>query len=249
LPAETALREPPEEAERGCLRVKTLETQESASPSYVFSAFGVFSTVTNAFPWLSAALLLTVPVLVRAQNPNPPAGIENFHQVNDHVYRGAQPGPEGWNGLAKMGITTIIDLRREDEHDIQEERRVVEAAGMHYVSVPMNGVVAPSPEKVTMILEMLEDGSAGKVFVHCKRGADRTGAVIACYRISHDHWANKRALHEAESYGMSRLQFGIKHYVKTYVPEQVATQAASSSTSKSADVKPGVIAPSASLAQ
>jgi tyrosine-protein phosphatase SIW14 len=242
------LRRATRNAEREVQGVKTIETPESASPSYVFSAFGVLFTVTKAFPWLSAAILLTVPVLVRAQNPNPHAGIENFHQVNDHVYRGAQPGPEGWNGLAKMGISTVIDLRREDEHDIQEERRVVEAAGMHYVNVPMNGVVAPSPEKVTMILKMLDAGSAGKVFVHCKRGADRTGAVIACYRISHDHWANKRALHEAESYGMSRLQFGIKHYVKTFVPQPVATQEAASPSSNGANGTLG-ITPSAALAQ
>ena len=30
----------------------------------------------------------------------------------------------------------------------------------------------------------------GPIFVHCRRGKDRTGTVIACYRIQHDGWAN-----------------------------------------------------------
>ena len=44
------------------------------------------------------------------------AAIPNFHQVNQHVYRGGQPGPGAWQNLAKMGVKTVVDLRREDEH-------------------------------------------------------------------------------------------------------------------------------------
>ncbi len=142
--------------------------------------------------------------------------IPNFHQVNDHVYRGGQPAPEAWQSLAKMGVKTVIDLRREDEHSTAEEARAVAAAGISYVNLPMKGVVAPSDEQIAKALAILD--STGPVFVHCQRGADRTGTVIACYRISHDGWQRQQALREAKSYGMGFAQLGLKHYIMSFQP-------------------------------
>ena len=142
--------------------------------------------------------------------------IPNFHQVNDHIYRGGQPAPEAWQSLAKMGIKTVIDLRREDEHSTAAEAQAVSAAGMRYVNVPMKGVVAPTNEQVAKVLALLN--SQEPVFVHCKRGADRTGTVIACYRISHDRWQRQQALEEAKSLGMGLVQVGLKHYIMAFQP-------------------------------
>ena len=150
-------------------------------------------------------------------------GVPNFHQVNEHVYRGGQPSDEGWTGLAQLGVKTVIDLRLEDEHPTNLEAQAVQAAGMRYVNIPMHGVVAPSDEQMARALALLD--SASPVFVHCKRGADRTGAVIACYRMAHDRWDSQRALIEGKSHGMSWLQFGIKNYVMNFQApvERVAT--------------------------
>jgi tyrosine-protein phosphatase SIW14 len=141
-------------------------------------------------------------------------GIANFHQVNDRVYRGAHPTEEGWKSLAKLGVKTIIDLCREGEHSSESEARAVQAAGMRYVSVPMNGYVAPSNEQVAKVLQLLDSGEP--VFVHCKLGRDRTGTVIACYRIKHEGWQNQKALQEAKSYGLHSLEFGMKRFVLAF---------------------------------
>ena len=162
-----------------------------------------------------AALALSISTQVFPALAETPA-IPNFHQVNDHVYRGGQPEPAAWKTLAKMGIKTVIDLRREDEHSTAEESRAVAAAGMNYVNVPMKGVVAPTNEQIAKVLALLE--SPEPVFVHCKRGADRTGTVIACYRIAHDRWQRQQALHEAKSLGMGMVQFGLKHYIMAFQP-------------------------------
>ena len=49
------------------------------------------------------------------------AGVPNFHQVNDHVYRGAQPTDQGFQSLAKLGVKTIIDLRHGKDHSDGEQ--------------------------------------------------------------------------------------------------------------------------------
>jgi uncharacterized protein (TIGR01244 family) len=147
-------------------------------------------------------------------------GVPNFHQTNEHVLRGGQPTAEAWPGLAKLGVKTVIDLRRTDEHSTTEEAQAVTAAGMKYVNVPMKGVVAPTGDQINQVLALLNSGEP--VFVHCHRGADRTGAVIACYRIAHDGWSSKQALSEAKSFGMGWTQMGLKRYVESFRPPVLA---------------------------
>lgn len=143
-------------------------------------------------------------------------GVPNFHQVNEHLYRGGQPGEAGWSSLANLGVKLVVDLRPAAEHPVQAEARAVEAAGMRYVNVPMKGLGAPAPDAVLRVLALMEADSTGAVFVHCRRGSDRTGTVIACYRIQHDHWENQRALQEARSYGMYRIERAMMHYILNF---------------------------------
>jgi tyrosine-protein phosphatase SIW14 len=106
------------------------------------------------------------------------------------------------------------------------EERAVTAAGMKYVSVPMAGLTPPTDAEITNILGILEDGRNGAVFVHCKRGADRTGAVVASYRIDHDHWDNARALSEAMAQGMSLFQLPRQRYISSFQPRTIEAKAA-----------------------
>ncbi len=144
-------------------------------------------------------------------------GICNFRQVDQQVYRGAQPTGEGFRYLAGLGIKVVLDLREHDERSAAEERAVTQA-GMRYVNIPMTGKAPPTAAETNLFLSLLEDSATGPVFVHCKRGADRTGAVIAAYRIDHDKWDNRRALEEALAGGMSCLQFERKTFIRTFQP-------------------------------
>ncbi len=78
----------------------------------------------------------------------------------------------------------------------------------------MKGMSTPDAKQVASVLAMFTDSASGAVFVHCKRGADRTGMVIAVYRISHDHWDNRKALAEAKADGMSFLERAIQHTMR-----------------------------------
>ena len=147
-------------------------------------------------------------------------GIKNFDQVDAHVYRGGQPTNEGLQYLSKLGVKTIVDLQGTGDRSKAEER-VVTGAGMKYVNVPMSGISPPTDAQITGILAMLEDNTTGPVFVHCSRGADRTGTVIAVYHISHDKWDNARALKDAKVHGMYFFHFSHQNYIKNFRPRTV----------------------------
>src|SRR5258708_38737118 len=102
---------------------------------------------------------------------------------------------------------------------------------MKYVNVPMTGLTPPTEPEITRILGILEDDSAGAVFVHCQRGADRTGAVIAAYRTDHEHWDNARALSEAKSDGMGSFQFPRRSYIRDFQPRTVDSNTVAKPTS------------------
>jgi protein tyrosine/serine phosphatase len=146
------------------------------------------------------------------------SGLPNFKIVNDRILRGGQPSDDGFKKLAERGVKTVVDLRWVNEHSIPHEKEIVEADGMRFISVPMKGLSAPSLEQMTKVLGILEDSNSWPVFIHCRRGADRTGTVLACYRISHDHWQNQKALEEAKTYGLSSFERAMRGFIQHFQP-------------------------------
>ena len=155
-------------------------------------------------------------------------GISNFDRVDAHVYRGGQPTEEGFQYLAHSGVKTIIDLREPGDRSTAEQAMVT-AAGMKYINVPMTGLTPPTDAEITRILAILEDGSTGPVFVHCRRGADRTGAVIGAYHIDHDGWDNARALADAKAHKMAFFQFPRENYILHFQARTLDAQSGSPS--------------------
>jgi tyrosine-protein phosphatase SIW14 len=161
---------------------------------------------------LSLALLLQLVGCATGPRGLPPVeGISNFHRVNDDLFRGGQPSHLGLEHLKRVGIKTIINLRMPEDRWVAEEAEA-RAQGINYTNVPMRGWGRPTDEQVAKALSLIET-SPSPVFIHCKRGCDRTGTVIACYRIKHDLWTGRQALSEAGQRGMSKWEFGMKNFV------------------------------------
>lgn len=179
---------------------------------------------------LSRLRVLSVAVLLLIVTANVPSRefteevLPNFHKVNDQLYRGAQPQANGMKEIAALGIKTVINLRGENERTREEETEA-KAVGMHYFSVPLPGLKRPSDEQVEQVLKLIEDPHNWPVFVHCHHGEDRTGIIIAVYRISHDGWSADEAKKEAKLYGMSRFQFWMKDYIGDYYKRWLQQQA------------------------
>jgi tyrosine-protein phosphatase SIW14 len=174
--------------------------------------------MSDSSRFLVSVLIMGLPVFAGSA-----PGIKNFDKVDAHVYRGAQPTTEGLNYLAKLGVKTIVDLREAGDRAKAEERTVT-GDGMTYVNVPMTGLTPPTEAEITRLLAMLEDTTTGPVFVHCWRGADRTGAVIAAYHIDHDRWDSDRALRDAKAHSMSFFQLPRQNFIKSFQPRTVQAQ-------------------------
>ena len=138
--------------------------------------------------------------------------IPNFDRVNDKLYRGGQPSEAGLLELGAFGIKRVIDLR-ETGRATENERAALSKLGIKYINVPMSGFSAPTGEQIAKILKLLNDEGPWPTFVHCRRGKDRTGTVIACYRIQHDRWSNQRALDEAKAHGMGPWELGMHNFI------------------------------------
>src|SRR5260221_4926564 len=144
------------------------------------------------------------------------SGVRNGGRINEHLYRGAQPGAEGLSQLKKLGITTIVDLRGEDREKGEWERRQAESLGIRFVNIPVSGWSPPSNEQVAQFLSLFRNNPNERIFVHCRFGDDRTGVFVATYRMAYDGWSAQQAMNEMYYFGFN----GIWHpSMKTFIRE------------------------------
>ena len=146
--------------------------------------------------------------------------LSNFHKVNNQLYRGAQPGSGGLKRLSQLGVKTILNLRDNDSRAAQEQADASNA-GLRYFNVPLGRLGRPGDDEMARALSIISNPENQPVFVHCKHGADRTGVVIAVYRITHDGWTSEQAKAEAKRYGMHPWELGMKDYIRDSYKHQV----------------------------
>ncbi|MGA2656807.1 MAG: dual specificity protein phosphatase family protein [Verrucomicrobiota bacterium] len=146
----------------------------------------------------------------------------NFGVVNERLYRGAQPDVSGLRNLKRLGVGSIINLRMTNDA-WKAEAVEARANGMAYTNVPLSGIGRPTEPQVREILGLIES-LPPPVFIHCKHGRNRTGTIVACYRIEHDQWSSQAALAEARRYGMSRLARGMRRLVIGFEKDHAETE-------------------------
>jgi len=128
-----------------------------------------------------------------------PSSLPNFGRVTDTLYRGAQPAPDGFRVLKARGVGMVVNFR-DDRREIAAERRLVESLEIKYVSIPWNARDDPSTAQVVQFLDLVRANPNTKIFVHCRRGADRTGVMIAAYRIAVEHEPATEAVSEMRQF-------------------------------------------------
>jgi tyrosine-protein phosphatase SIW14 len=167
---------------------------------------------------MGSAMAFALALNALAQEARRPE-LPNFHQVNAQLYRGAQPKAGGLTALKAIGIKTIVNLRSKDDRT-QAEGEEARSLGMHYFSIAFPEFSAPRDKEVQQVLDLVGAPDNQPVYVHCRLGKDRTGTIIACYRIAHDGWTSARAKREAEALGMSWTQLGMKRYIDKFYKQR-----------------------------
>lgn len=162
-----------------------------------------------------AAVLILLSATAAAQAKTAPAELPRFQQVSERLYRGGQPSTAGISQLRALGINTVINLRGASKRTRAEEAEV-RAVGLNYFNIGLPNWGRPQDARVTRVLEIISAPENGRVFIHCKDGVDRTGMIVAIYRMTHEGWSTNDALAEAERYGMRRIQFWMRDYTEDY---------------------------------
>jgi tyrosine-protein phosphatase SIW14 len=126
-------------------------------------------------------------------------GLPNFGHVTENLYRGAQPKPDGFNALSAMGVGIVVNFQ-DNRGEMANEKRRVESLGMKYVEIPWDANHEPSNTQVVEFLDLVRANPNTKIFAHCRRGADRTGVMIAAYRVVVEQKAVPEAVSEMRRY-------------------------------------------------
>jgi len=121
----------------------------------------------------------------------PMLGVElkNFYRVSGEVYRSKQPDDEAMEALEAMGIRSILNLR--EYHSDEDEARETRLTLYH---VPVNAAKVDDAFAVEA-LRVIADAEK-PILIHCWHGSDRTGLVVALYRMVFQGWPREQAIDE-----------------------------------------------------
>jgi protein tyrosine phosphatase (PTP) superfamily phosphohydrolase (DUF442 family) len=116
-------------------------------------------------------------------------GPGNFCKVSDEVYRCEQPTDDEMALLARFGLKSVLNLR---EYHTDDD----EAAGttLKLYRIKMDAAEIKDAE-IAQAVKILREAPK-PVLVHCWHGSDRTGVVIAMYRMAIQGWSRDDAIDE-----------------------------------------------------
>lgn len=198
------------------------------SSAQTMSHSGALSTASDA--WVNPATLSTpddpagVPAIAAAD----PSGITivNFKEVSPTLYRGGLPSKDDLVALKKLGVKTDIDLMGEvpayDTFMVAREKRWAKEAGINFVQVKVPTGSIPGKAKISQpiadaFLKVALDPANQPCFVHCLHGRDRTGTMVAVYRMTVDHYTNEQAFDEMKSFGFNPSHYpSLAAFVQAY---------------------------------
>jgi len=135
----------------------------------------------------------------------------NVFKVSDDLYRSEQPDREHLPELRRLGIRAVLNLR--EYHDDADEIR---DDGIALFRVAMNAGDM-DPAKLAQAMAIIRTAPK-PILIHCWHGSDRTGAVVASYRMLIQHWEREAAIDEFKHGGFGYHETwypNIESYLRT----------------------------------
>jgi hypothetical protein len=145
-------------------------------------------------------------------------GLSNLNEVTPALFRSAQPSKgglaylEGRRPLSPGGrpIKTVLSLRAFHE----DESGPAKPLSVRYERIRFN-TWHPEDEDIVKFLRIVTTPALQPVLVHCLHGSDRTGTMIAVYRIAIQGWSKEAAIQEMTQggYGFHPLWKNLTEYL------------------------------------
>ena len=144
--------------------------------------------------------------------------IRNFHKVDSDLYRGGRLTCGGLAKLQALGVRTFINLGGADGaiHGCESGAK---SAGVRFVSfhisVLQTVLTGVSDGRLRSLFAFIEEAPK-PVFVSCYLGRDRTGMIVALYRMKRRELSFKEAEQEAVHYGYRTRFIGLQKTLARY---------------------------------
>lgn len=148
-------------------------------------------------------------------------GVPNLFRVSEGLYRSAQPTAEGMRHLKQLGVVTIVNLR-----SFHSDRDEIGDTGLAYEHIYMKAW-HPERKEAVRFLQIVTDPKRAPVLVHCQHGADRTGTMVAIYRVAVQGWTKEEAIREMTEggYGFHRVWTNLPDWIRNLDIDAVAEEA------------------------
>lgn len=137
-------------------------------------------------------------------------GIDRFGYVNESIIRGGKPRNEAAvRQLAEHGVTTVINMEIGLDAEVAEWFKKYNIEVVHMPLEPST----MTAEQIEAVAKRVQEsiGPDKKCFIHCTHGKDRTGTVIAHYRVTREGWKRDVALREMDDFGYTKKTRGLEH--------------------------------------
>lgn len=192
---------------------------------------GILGCIMKVFVAVFVSLALTACATAPTPTPRPSHWAvavkpdANLYQVDKNLYRSEQLNQDDKAKIHELNIKTIINLRYFDRHDDQD---VFADDKITLINAPLLAWKI-RPTEIAQVLHRIEtQQQQGSVLVHCHHGADRTGIVIAMYRIIYQGWTVDDAKQEMlqGDYGYHNVWKNLEYLLTDFHVTQVKSELA-----------------------
>jgi len=135
-------------------------------------------------------------------------GLPNEHHLLSGLITSGMPDQAALEAARDRGVTTVISLRMLEEPGAAEEAAMVEALGMTFVSVPVDGAEGITEENARAVDAAIGDQEAHTV-LHCG-SSNRAGAMVALRAFFVQGMAGEAAIDLGREAGLSRSEDAVR---------------------------------------
>ena len=118
----------------------------------------------------------------------------NLYKVDSLLYRSEQLVSEDKAVIQNIPIKSIINLRYFTRSGDKKVFKTTD--GVRLINHPLLTWRIKAPEIAATLKLIKERQKEGAVLIHCYHGADRTGIMVAMYRIIYHNWTIEQAKKE-----------------------------------------------------